>query len=331
MGHMKHVAYGAIAGAALLAVYFVLLTLLNSLQHAVERFIIFWPWMAALVAGLGIQVGLFSCVRDAAKARAGKGNAVGAGTTAGVAATGGVSGTSMVLCCLHHATEVLPLIGLSAAALFVSQYQTPFFVVGIASNAVGIAVMLDLIQKNGLSKWLEGGIDMGMVKKAVAAVAAAAIVLSFYFTAASLGMLGGTAGSGIVTGAGISASTGTSNSGSVAAGAGTLSLATLNNSESGMSVDVTPVDFGFGKEVEFEVRLTTHSGSLDFEVDKIAVLQDSTGKTYTALGWDGSTPGGHHSSGTLSFPAIDSGATSMTLVLRNVAGVAERKFTWQLA
>jgi hydrogenase/urease accessory protein HupE len=42
---------------------------------------------------------------------------------------------------------VLPLLGLSGAAIFLAQYKVPFMVVGIVSNVVGIGVMLRLIRR----------------------------------------------------------------------------------------------------------------------------------------------------------------------------------------
>ncbi|UCD35460.1 MAG: hypothetical protein JSU90_01110 [Nitrospiraceae bacterium] len=67
-----------------------------------------------------------------------------------VATAGGISTTSMVACCAHHLTDVLPLVGASAAAVFLSQYQSVFLTAGVLSNLVGITLMLKIIQKQGL-------------------------------------------------------------------------------------------------------------------------------------------------------------------------------------
>ena len=63
------------------------------------------------------------------------------------AAGGGTSTAAMIACCAHHVTDVLPLLGLSGAAVFLAQYKVPFMVVGIISNIVGIGVMLRLIRR----------------------------------------------------------------------------------------------------------------------------------------------------------------------------------------
>lgn len=59
-----------------------------------------------------------------------------------IGASGGTSATAMVACCIHHVTDVLPILGLSAAAGFLARYQRPFMLVGLAMNLIGIGVML---------------------------------------------------------------------------------------------------------------------------------------------------------------------------------------------
>jgi hypothetical protein len=51
----------------------------------------------------------------------------------------------MVACCAHHATDVLPLVGLSAAATFLAEYLILFMLVGLTMNLVGIGVISALI------------------------------------------------------------------------------------------------------------------------------------------------------------------------------------------
>ncbi|HEY9245673.1 MAG TPA: hypothetical protein VIO11_02390, partial [Candidatus Methanoperedens sp.] len=53
-------------------------------------------------------------------------------------------------------------------------------------------------------------------------------------------------------------------------------------------------------------------------------LRDSSGKTYQALSYEGE--GGHHATGVLRFPKIES--KRFELVIRDVAGVNERVFKW---
>jgi hypothetical protein len=44
----------------------------------------------------------------------------------------------------------LPILGVSAAALFLNQFQDLFLTVGVLSNVIGISLMLKIIQKHYL-------------------------------------------------------------------------------------------------------------------------------------------------------------------------------------
>jgi hypothetical protein len=58
------------------------------------------------------------------------------------AAGGGVSTAAMVACCVHHVADVLPLVGLSAAAAFLANWKVPFMIAGLGTNLLGITLML---------------------------------------------------------------------------------------------------------------------------------------------------------------------------------------------
>jgi len=135
--------WGLVAAALLVLVYLGVLALANSLEHAVDEFLRLWPWMTALILGFSLQVGLFAyaraATRGAHRARAG-----------GVAASGGTSTVSMIACCAHHLTDVLPAIGLAGASVFLATYQSLFLLLGVLSNAVGLTYVLGLFRKHGL-------------------------------------------------------------------------------------------------------------------------------------------------------------------------------------
>ena len=103
-----------------------------------------------------------------------------------------------------------------------------------------------------------------------------------------------------------------------------------SNNENGVRVDAMPVELKAGSEVRFEVRLNTHSVALDQDLTAISSLKDNKGNTFQATGWDGSPPGGHHRSGTLSFPALAQDTTTVTLTIRGVGKDSERIFSWQV-
>jgi hypothetical protein len=142
----RSVLVAILSALALLGLYVGILTLANSLSHAVNQFIELWPWFSALILGFAIQAGLYAYTRMVQKLR----HAAHMTSTKGITTTGGVSGAAMAACCAHHLSDVLPVIGLTGAALFFSEYQRIFLLLGILSNGVGITVMLHMMQKHGL-------------------------------------------------------------------------------------------------------------------------------------------------------------------------------------
>jgi hypothetical protein len=58
-----------------------------------------------------------------------------------------MSTVAMAACCAHHVADVLPLVGLTAAATFLANWKIPFMIVGLLTNIIGIVVMLRIIYK----------------------------------------------------------------------------------------------------------------------------------------------------------------------------------------
>ncbi len=85
-------------------------------------------------------------------------------------------------------------------------------------------------------------------------------------------------------------------------------------------------------ELSFEVRMNTHSVSLDaFEMEKISSLRVDGGTEQKALGWFNPGGGGHHRSGVLKFAGpVPPGARSLQVIIRGIGGVEERVFEWKL-
>ncbi|OGC59893.1 hypothetical protein A2890_01650 [candidate division WWE3 bacterium RIFCSPLOWO2_01_FULL_53_14] len=129
---------GLISSAALLGIYFSIVTLLSGWEFAVSQLLRYWYWLGALTAGFGVQVGLFSYLRARHRAR------VSAGT---VAAAGTTSGAAMLSCCAHYLANILPIIGISGISAFVGQYQTEIFGVGVLANLIGIGYLVRKIRK----------------------------------------------------------------------------------------------------------------------------------------------------------------------------------------
>ncbi len=169
----RHVLIGASAAILLLIIYMGIITLAEGLKHALDQTADLWYWVVALAGGFGVQAGLFSFIRQGLRERR-------ASATASVATSGGVSAGSMVACCAHHLTDVLPLLGLSGLAAFLASYQLLFIVIGVLSNLVGITIMLETIQRHGLSRKLtHWQWNMGWIKKG--AMVSAALVAGIVF------------------------------------------------------------------------------------------------------------------------------------------------------
>jgi len=93
------------------------------------------------------------------------------------------------------------------------------------------------------------------------------------------------------------------------------------NSEAG--VTITAVNLGNNT---FDIKLDTHSGSLDYEMARISYIRDSKGILIKPESWNGGI-GGHHFEGTLKFPKFDD-STGFELVFQDVSGVKERVLKW---
>ena len=91
----------------------------------------------------------------------------------------------MAACCAHHLTDVLPFVGLAGLAAFLAEYQLLFIIGGVLSNAVGIAIMLETIQRHGLSRRLARvRWSMGRVKRGTMATAALGLIIAAVVTLA---------------------------------------------------------------------------------------------------------------------------------------------------
>ncbi len=98
----------------------------------------------------------------------------------------------------------------------------------------------------------------------------------------------------------------------------------------GVTAKVTFLNPQNADEPRFQIVLDTHSVNLDaYELKTIVVLRDDIGKSYgpTAVENKG---GGHHRETFVSFPKLSPGAKRIELVIKDIAGVKERTFVWNL-
>lgn len=107
-------------------------------------------------------------------------------------------------------------------------------------------------------------------------------------------------------------------------------LSTQENKEGNVTVAVTPEVLTVGEPPRFKAEFNTHSVELDFDVTKTITLTNDSGSVYTNPQWEGSPSEGHHRSGTITFQQPLSQTTYIELIIKDVAGVKERKMKWQL-
>lgn len=117
--------------------YLLLFLITKDPVHPFTQFQLYQPWMSLLIMGFGIQMGLFWLMRKGIhfNLQEKKDSQMAAGTSTAV------SGMAMVACCAHHVVDLLPLLGLSAAALFLSEYQEQLLIFGVLANLAGIGMM----------------------------------------------------------------------------------------------------------------------------------------------------------------------------------------------
>lgn len=130
---------GTFALMLMLAIYFGVVGLISGQSFAIEQFEKFWYFILALAMGFGIQVGLYTYLR----------NLVGQHGMSGkvVAASGTTSAAAMVSCCAHYLANILPILGVTGMLTLVAQYQIELFWLGLAFNFAGILYIAPKVVK----------------------------------------------------------------------------------------------------------------------------------------------------------------------------------------
>lgn len=122
------------AGVALLVVYFSVLTFVSGWNFAFSQFLRYWYFIITLSLGFGIQIAIFTYLKNTVK---------NIGSTGKVVAVSGTTSTvAMISCCSHYLVNLLPIIGITGLVTIISQYQVQLFYVGLAFNFLGIIYML---------------------------------------------------------------------------------------------------------------------------------------------------------------------------------------------
>lgn len=108
------------------------------------------------------------------------------------------------------------------------------------------------------------------------------------------------------------------------------SSATQTVAGGGVTAKVTFLNPQDADDPRFQVVLETHSVTLDaYDFKNITIVRDDAGKIYSPVGVE-TKGGGHHREATVVFPTFSPEAKRVELVIKDVAGVKERTFRWDL-
>ncbi len=133
----KSILHGTLASAILLGVYFAILTLVSGWSFAQSQFASYWYFIISLAIGFGIQIALYKYIKSLVHSGNGMGKVVGVSGTTSTAA--------MISCCAHYLVNLVPILGITAIATFISQYQIKIFWIGLAFNIFGIVFISNKI------------------------------------------------------------------------------------------------------------------------------------------------------------------------------------------
>lgn len=130
MALVKSVFWGMAAFVLMLTVFFGVVSLVSGWAFTLEQFSEFWYFIIALALGFGVQVGLYTSLRQLVGAQKMSGKMV--------AASGTTSTAAMISCCAHYLVNILPVLGVTGFITLVAQYQVELFWLGLAFNLAGI-------------------------------------------------------------------------------------------------------------------------------------------------------------------------------------------------
>jgi hypothetical protein len=240
---------------------------------------------------------------------------------------GGVtSSIAMAACCAHHVTDVLPILGLTVAAAFLAQYRQAFMLAGLGINLTGIVAMLVILHRErkksiaGILNFPHDGVDMKrylwlLLLVVTLSLAGCAVGQPKSFSQPTQAVE-------------------TEQPNGIASKLH-MQLSEKVDEQGAVSVVAIPQHWeGGGDTIDFEIVMNTHSVDLSFDLAPLSTLTTDTGIEVAALRWQ-APGGGHHVTGTLSFPAqvdgkpVLKGVSLITLKIDNM-DVPERVFTWQI-
>jgi Cu+-exporting ATPase len=139
MALVKSLSWGAAGFGLMLALFFGVVSLVSGWDFTLEQFFQFRYFILALALGFGVQVGLYTTLRQLVGQKKMSGRMV--------AASGTTSTAAMVSCCAHYLVNILPVLGVTGFVTLVAQYQVELFWLGLAFNAAGILYIAPKVVK----------------------------------------------------------------------------------------------------------------------------------------------------------------------------------------
>lgn len=131
------VGVGVLGTLAMSGVYLGIVSLARSPAHALSLFREDRALVIPILLGFGLQVGLFTLLKTGLYLPV---HAPASGVVTAPAAAS--QRRRWWPAASHHVTDVLPLVGLSAGAVFLANWKVPFMIAGLATNLLGITLML---------------------------------------------------------------------------------------------------------------------------------------------------------------------------------------------
>lgn len=316
--------------------YFGIVSLAEGREHAASFFIEELRYILPLILGFGVQSSLYVVLKKQLFVPVSHMGSAGAMTGAG----GTTSTLAMVACCAHHVTDVLPILGLSAAAAVLTEYQNAFMFLGLMTTMIGIGFMIRILirERNKvigqLSPELSGKRLLGKpyLPLGLGIVVVGWIAMS-PITSADAPDLQNLAPTLALQ------SLETESYPLVLAPVPTdtrlwFSGVTQIDEQGAVVIEVTPLHLNQQNNMlYFGVAMNTHSVDLSMDLAKLATLTLEDATTVSASRWDGPA-GGHHVSGVLSFELTEAqmdllfGVNRVSLSLFEVDAL-ERVYLWQ--
>lgn len=135
---LRSIRNAGFATLILLGVYIVIVFLVSGWSFMLQQLSLYWYYTLPLAVGFGIQIGLYTYLKNAIKQKASPHILAVSGTT---------STAAMISCCAHYLVNLLPILGTVGIITVISQYQVQFFWVGLVFNFAGILYMLSRVIK----------------------------------------------------------------------------------------------------------------------------------------------------------------------------------------